>query len=35
LVDVIYLDVAKAFYKVPHKRLGKRLQECDARGQVL
>ena len=34
-VDVIYLDFAKAFDKVPHKRLAKKLQACGIRGQVL
>src|SRR6218665_1192694 len=34
-VDVIYLDFAKAFDKVPHKRLAKKLQACGIRGQAL
>jgi ribonucleases P/MRP protein subunit RPP40 len=34
-VDVIYLDFAKAFDKVPHVRLAKKLQACGIRGQVL
>jgi hypothetical protein len=34
-VDVIYLDFAKAFDKVPHKRLAKKLQACGISGQVL
>src|SRR6218665_3513513 len=33
-VDVIYLDFAKAFDKVPHKRLAKKLQACGIRGVV-
>src|SRR6218665_1083993 len=28
-VDIIYLDFAKAFDKVPHKRLAKKLQACE------
>ena len=32
-VDVIYLDFAKEFDKVPHKRLAKKLQACGIRGQ--
>src|SRR6218665_2164632 len=35
LVDVVYLDFAKAFDKVPHKRLAKKLQACGIRGQAL
>src|SRR6218665_2764881 len=35
LVDVIYLDFANAFDKVPHKRLAKKLQACGIRGQAL
>src|SRR6218665_1329829 len=31
-VDVLYLDFAKAFDKVPHKRLAKKLQACGIRG---
>ena len=34
-LDVIYLDFAKAFDKVPHKRLAKKLQACGVRGQAL
>ena len=34
-VDVIYLDFAKAFDKVPHVRLAKKLQAGGIRGQVL
>src|SRR6218665_3866993 len=34
-VDIIYLDFAKAFDKVPHKRLAKKLQGCGIRGQAL
>ena len=34
-MDVICLDVAKAFDKVPHKRLAKKLQACGIRGQAL
>src|SRR6218665_2290217 len=34
-VDVVYLDFAKAFDKVPHKRLAKKLQACGIRGQAL
>src|SRR6218665_1058306 len=34
-VYVIYLDFAKVFGKVPHKRLAKKLQACGIRGQVL
>ena len=35
-VYVIYLDFAKAFDKVPHKRLvKKKLQACGIRGQAL
>src|SRR6218665_3532915 len=32
---IIYLDFAKAFDKVPHKRLAKKLQACGIRGQAL
>src|SRR6218665_1095520 len=35
VVDVIYLDFAKAFDKVPHKRLAKKLQACGITGQAL
>jgi len=34
-VDVIYLDFAKAFDKVPHVRLAKKLQSHGIQGQVL
>ena len=34
-VDVIYLDFAKAFDKVPHLRLLQKLQSCGISGQVL
>jgi len=34
-VDVIYIDFAKAFDKVPHKRLAKKLQACVIKGQAL
>src|SRR6218665_1050143 len=34
-VDVVYLDSAKAFDKVPHKRLAKKLQACGIRRQTL
>ena len=34
-VDVIYLDFDKAFDKVPHIRLAKKLQAGGIRGQVL
>jgi len=34
-VDLIYLDFAKAFDKVPHKRLAKKLQACGIEGCLL
>src|SRR6218665_2362688 len=34
-VDVIYLEFAKVFDKVPHKRLAKKLQGCGIKGQAL
>src|SRR6218665_2486396 len=34
-VDVIYLDFAKAFDKVPHKSLARKLQACGIRRQAL
>src|SRR6218665_1565790 len=34
-MDVIYLDFAKAFDKVPHKRLAIKLQACGIRRQAL
>jgi len=34
-VDVVYLDFSKAFDKVPHKRLTKKLQTCGITGQAL
>src|SRR6218665_1894264 len=34
-VDVVCLDFAKAFDKVPHKRLAKKLQACGITGQAL
>ena len=33
-VDIIYLDFQKAFDKVPHKRLLKKLHAYEIRGQV-
>ena len=33
-VDIIYLDFQKAFDKVPHKRLLKKLHDYGIRGQV-
>jgi hypothetical protein len=35
VVDVIYLDYAKAFDSVPHKRLVMKLQSCGITGKVL
>lgn len=34
-VDIVYLDFAKAFDKVPHARLVKKLQSCGICGQTL
>jgi len=34
-VDIIYLDFAKAFDKVPHKRLGKKLEASGIGGNLL
>src|SRR6218665_1606803 len=34
-VDLVYLDFAKAFDKVPHKRLIRKMQACGIRGSVL
>ena len=34
-VDLVYLDFAKAFDKVPHKRLAKKLQACKMQGGIL
>ena len=34
-MDVIYLDFANAFDKVPHERLAKKLQACGIRGHLL
>jgi len=34
-VDIIYLDFAKAFDKVPHRRLAKKLQACGIGGRLL
>ena len=34
-VDIIYLDFAKAFDKVPHKRLAAKLKSCGIRGNIL
>jgi len=34
-VDMIYLDLAKAFYKVPHIRLAKKMEACGFGGNLL
>ena len=34
-VDLVYLDFAKAFDKVPHRRLFKKLESCGIEGSVL
>jgi hypothetical protein len=34
-VDIIYLDFAKAFDKVPHQRLAKKLEACGITGRLL
>src|SRR6218665_2392283 len=34
-VDVVYLDFAKAFDKVPHIRLGKKMEACGFGGNLL
>ena len=34
-VDIIYLDFAKAFDKVPHKRLAKKMKACGIGGRLL
>lgn len=34
-VDIIYLDFAKAFDKVPHVRLAKKLEACGITGNIL
>ena len=33
-VDLVYLDFAKAFYKVPHKRLMEKVKQRGIGGQV-
>src|SRR6218665_149616 len=34
-VDLVYLDFAKTFEKVPHKRLIRKMQACGIQGSVL